>query len=170
MKRRGRRDRQTAGVHIGEAGARLVDRFGPGVERWLDEVPALAARVASQWGIVLGELFASGASSVVMRCRWGDGRPAVLKLSPDRALLATPADERAPVPLLRLARRRKPLDLTDRRAAVATLFEAYVKAPFPSRWRGADVAGFDMVMLDAYPAGCVSVWLEQQGILDDWTG
>ena len=46
-------------------------------------------------------------------------------------------------------------------------FEAH-KAPFPSRWRGADVAGFDMVTLDADPAGCVSVWLKQQGLLDDW--
>ena len=60
------------------------------------------------------------------------------------------------------------MDLTDRLAAVTTLFGAHGKAPFPSRWRGADVGGFDMVMLDAYPAGCVSVWLERQGILDDW--
>ncbi|MFI6166304.1 hypothetical protein ACIBCN_05905 [Nocardia sp. NPDC051052] len=60
------------------------------------------------------------------------------------------------------------MDLTDRLAAVTTLFEAHNKAPFPSRWRGADVAGFDMVMLDADPAGCVSVWLKQQGLLDDW--
>jgi streptomycin 6-kinase len=36
---------------------------------------------------VLGELFESGASSVVMRCQWPGGTPAVLKLSPDRALL-----------------------------------------------------------------------------------
>lgn len=60
------------------------------------------------------------------------------------------------------------MDLTDRRAAVTTLFEARSKAPFPSRWRGADVAGFEMVMLDANTAGGVSVWLEQQGVLDDW--
>lgn len=60
------------------------------------------------------------------------------------------------------------MDLTDRLAAVTTLFAAHAKAPFPSQWRGADVAGFDMVMLDADPAGCVSVWLERQGFLDDW--
>jgi hypothetical protein len=60
------------------------------------------------------------------------------------------------------------VDLTGRRAAVRTLFEAHRKAPFPSRWRGVDVGGIDMVMLDAHPAGCVSVWLEQQGLLDDW--
>ncbi|WIX93254.1 hypothetical protein [Amycolatopsis sp. DG1A-15b] len=29
------------------------------------------------------------------------------------------------------------------------------------------MGGIDMVMLDANPAGCVSVWLEQQGLLDD---
>ncbi|MEU8635952.1 aminoglycoside phosphotransferase family protein [Amycolatopsis sp. NPDC048633] len=74
-------------MDIEEAGAPLVARFGPGAAGWLAEVPALAARLAARWGLVPGELFASGASSVVLRCRWGDGTPAVLKLSPDRALL-----------------------------------------------------------------------------------
>ncbi|SDG93198.1 hypothetical protein SAMN05216553_113173 [Lentzea fradiae] len=60
------------------------------------------------------------------------------------------------------------MDLADRLAAVTTLFEAHNKAPFPNQWRGADAAGFDMAMLDADPAGCVSVWLMQQGLLDDW--
>jgi streptomycin 6-kinase len=72
---------------MGDVGARLVDRFGPEAEGWLAEVPSLAARLASRWGLVLGELFESGASSVVLRCHWPDGTPAVLKLSPDRALL-----------------------------------------------------------------------------------
>lgn len=72
---------------MGEAGARLVSRFGPATEGWLRDVPAFAARLASRWGLVLGEPFESGASSIVMRCRWPDGTPAVLKLSPDRALL-----------------------------------------------------------------------------------
>ncbi|HZM83263.1 MAG TPA: aminoglycoside phosphotransferase family protein [Candidatus Limnocylindrales bacterium] len=72
---------------MGEVGARLVGRFGPEVKGWIAEVPALAARLASRWGLVLGELFDGGASSVVMRCQWPDGMPAVLKLSPDRALL-----------------------------------------------------------------------------------
>ncbi|MFJ1764752.1 aminoglycoside phosphotransferase family protein [Amycolatopsis sp. NPDC088138] len=83
---------QTAEVDIGDAGSRLVDRFGPGAAGWLAEVPALASRLASRWGLVLGEVFASGASSVVMRCRWRDGTPAVLKLSPDRALLTEQVD------------------------------------------------------------------------------
>ncbi|WP_410664981.1 hypothetical protein [Amycolatopsis sp. lyj-84] len=60
------------------------------------------------------------------------------------------------------------MDLTDRPATVTTLFEAHNKAPLPSRGRSADVAGFDMVMLDADPAGCVSVWLKRRGLLDDW--
>src|SRR5690349_10685212 len=67
--------------------ARLVSRFGPDAEGWLAEVPAQAARLASRWGFALGELFESGASSVVLRCEWTDGTPAVLKLSPDKALL-----------------------------------------------------------------------------------
>ncbi|MFC0107996.1 aminoglycoside phosphotransferase family protein [Kibdelosporangium aridum] len=71
-----------------DVGARLVGRFGPEAEGWLADVPAVAARLASRWGLVLGELFDSGASSVVMRCQWPDGTPAVLKLSPDGALLA----------------------------------------------------------------------------------
>ncbi|MGW5718159.1 aminoglycoside phosphotransferase family protein [Amycolatopsis sp. NPDC003865] len=74
-------------MDIGAAGARLVSRFGPAAGVWIGEVPALAARLASRWGLVLGEPFDGGASSVVLRCRWPDGSPAVLKLSPDRALL-----------------------------------------------------------------------------------
>lgn len=70
-----------------DVGARLVRRFGPEAERWLAEVPLVAERLAARWGLVLGELFESGASSVVMRCQGPDGTPAVLKLSPDRTLL-----------------------------------------------------------------------------------
>jgi streptomycin 6-kinase len=78
---------QAIAVEVGAVGARLVHRFGPEVQGWIAEVPILAARLACRWGLVLGELFDSGASSVVMRCQWPDGTPAVLKLSPDRALL-----------------------------------------------------------------------------------
>ncbi|MEV7114211.1 aminoglycoside phosphotransferase family protein [Streptomyces anulatus] len=70
-----------------EVGVRLVARFGAETEGWLAEVPNLAAQLAARWGLALGELFGSGASSVVLRCQWPDGTPAVLKLSPDRALL-----------------------------------------------------------------------------------
>jgi len=74
-------------VNTDDVGARLAARFGPDVVGWLAAVPALAARLASRWGFVPGELFESGASSVVMRCQWPDGTPAVLKFSPDKALL-----------------------------------------------------------------------------------
>lgn len=75
-----------------DVATRLTGRFGPEVGGWLAEVPAIAARLVSGWGLVLGELFDSGASSVVMRCHWRDGTPAVLKLSPDRALLTKQAE------------------------------------------------------------------------------
>jgi streptomycin 6-kinase len=75
-------------VDMEDVAIRLMGRFGPEVEAWLAEVPAVAVRLASRWGLVLGELFESGASSVVMRCQWPDGMPTVLKFSPDRALLA----------------------------------------------------------------------------------
>jgi len=74
-------------VDLEDIDTRLVGRFGADAEGWLAGVPALAARLASQWGFELGELFDSGASSVVLRCTWSDGTPSVLKLSPDGALL-----------------------------------------------------------------------------------
>ncbi|ONI83196.1 aminoglycoside phosphotransferase [Actinosynnema sp. ALI-1.44] len=74
-------------MNTDDINARLVSRFGVEAEAWLTDVPTLAARLAAQWGMVLGELFGSGASSVVLRCVWPDGTPAVLKLSPDRELV-----------------------------------------------------------------------------------
>ncbi|MFB6506750.1 MULTISPECIES: aminoglycoside phosphotransferase family protein [unclassified Streptomyces] len=68
--------------------ARLVRRFGPQVADWCAEAPDLIARLTSQWGLSLGESLPDGASSVTLRCRWPDGTPAVLKISPERALLA----------------------------------------------------------------------------------
>ncbi|GAA3491494.1 aminoglycoside phosphotransferase family protein [Streptomyces cremeus] len=84
--------RPDANVDMAEVDALLVGRYGPGAEGWAGAVPALTARLASRWGLVPGEVFAAGASSVVLRCRWTDGTPAVLKLSPDRALLTRQAD------------------------------------------------------------------------------
>ncbi|MVO85507.1 phosphotransferase [Streptomyces sp. p1417] len=73
---------------MSEVGARLVARFGPGARGWLASVPHLAAQSAARWGCELGAPFGGGASSLVFRCDWPDGTRAVLKLSPDRALLA----------------------------------------------------------------------------------
>ncbi len=78
---------EITGVDMEDVGTRLVGRFGPEAEDWLAEVSNLATRLASRWGLVLGELFESGASSVILRGQWPDGTPAVLKLSPDTALL-----------------------------------------------------------------------------------
>jgi len=74
-------------VDLKDLDTRLVGRFGSAAKGWLAGVPALAERLASRWGFTPGEMFDSGASSVVLRCRWTDGTPAVLKLSPDDALL-----------------------------------------------------------------------------------
>ncbi|MFI0405390.1 hypothetical protein [Actinomadura sp. 3N508] len=51
--------------------------------------------------------------------------------------------------------------------AVARLWREHVSAPFPARLNGADRAGFDMVMLDADPSGCVWTWLTHGGSLDE---
>ena len=83
---------QATAVDMEDVAARLTNRFGPEAEGWLAEVPAVAARLAARWGLVLGEMFESGASSVIMRCEWPDGTPAVLKFSPDRALLLKQAE------------------------------------------------------------------------------
>jgi hypothetical protein len=40
-------------------------------------------------------------------------------------------------------------------------------APFPSRLRGEEIEGVDMVMLDADIAGCVDAWLGSRGQLDE---
>jgi hypothetical protein len=51
-------------------------------------------------------------------------------------------------------------------ADVAALWATQRSAPFPSRLRGAEIAGVDIVMLDAQVAGCVSSWLSNGGSLD----
>ncbi|MFJ5984650.1 aminoglycoside phosphotransferase family protein [Lentzea sp. NPDC092896] len=72
--------------------ARLARRFGPEVAGWCADVPALVERVSARWGLVPGEALEPGAVSVVLRCRWHDGTPAVLKLSPDAELLAAQSE------------------------------------------------------------------------------
>nr|WP_239112124.1 aminoglycoside phosphotransferase family protein [Streptomyces anulatus] len=79
-------------VDVESVTARLVRRFGPRVSGWCAEAPDLLARLASQWGLSLGESLPDGASSIALRCRLPDGTPAVLKVSPDRALMAEQVD------------------------------------------------------------------------------
>jgi streptomycin 6-kinase len=69
----------------------LVRRFGPSVLAWCAEVPALAGELAARWALRVGEPLGGGASSVALRCELPDGRPAVLKLSPDHEFVAEQA-------------------------------------------------------------------------------
>ncbi|MFD9542294.1 hypothetical protein [Streptomyces sp. NPDC060022] len=55
---------------------------------------------------------------------------------------------------------------TEPEAAVARLWQEHLGARFPAELRGAELAGADMVLLDADIAGCVSVWLNNGGALD----
>ncbi|BDM74171.1 hypothetical protein HEK616_76580 (plasmid) [Streptomyces nigrescens] len=50
--------------------------------------------------------------------------------------------------------------------SVARLWQEHVAADFPVRLRGVELAGIDMVLLDADIAGCVSAWRNGDGSLD----
>ncbi|MEE1767546.1 aminoglycoside phosphotransferase family protein [Streptomyces sp. JV185] len=78
-------------VDVDSVTTRLVRRFGPQVAQWCADTPNLIARLTSRWDLSLGESLPDGASSITLRCQWPDGTPAVLKLSPDRALLTEQA-------------------------------------------------------------------------------
>jgi streptomycin 6-kinase len=67
---------------------RLTLRFGESVRAWFAELPALLTRLESTWAVEFDEPIPRGSVSVVYRCHHPDGRPAVLKVSPDRARLA----------------------------------------------------------------------------------
>jgi hypothetical protein len=54
----------------------------------------------------------------------------------------------------------------DRLAVVAELWKTHCDAAFPSRLRSTDVAGVEMVVLDADVAGCISTWLTNGGGID----
>jgi streptomycin 6-kinase len=75
-------------VDVGEITERLTRRFGPEVAPWCGEVPVLAERAASRWGLVLGDVLPAGNSAVTLRCACPDGAAAVLKLSPDHRFMA----------------------------------------------------------------------------------
>lgn len=53
-----------------------------------------------------------------------------------------------------------------RESAVARLYEEHERAEFPSRLRGEELAGVDLVMLDADIVGCVDAWQGSAGRLD----
>ena len=66
---------------------RLGRRFGSAVDLWFDALPGVLAELAERWEFEWGALIRRGSMSAVIRCR-ADGRPAVLKASPDRERIA----------------------------------------------------------------------------------
>lgn len=66
---------------------RLGRRFGSAIDAWFDALPAVLGDLAERWNIEWGTLIQRGSMSVVVRCR-ADGRPAVLKASPERERVA----------------------------------------------------------------------------------
>jgi streptomycin 6-kinase len=70
---------------------RLTARFGAEVGGWFDELPAVLSVLAERWQMEFDSLIPRGSMSVVIRCTMADGRPAVLKVSPDRTRLVNEA-------------------------------------------------------------------------------
>ena len=65
---------------------RLLARFGPQVDTWWERLPGVITDLAARWELAVGEAVGRGNTSLVIRCRRVDGRPAVLKLTPDAEL------------------------------------------------------------------------------------
>jgi streptomycin 6-kinase len=70
----------------GAARERLVDRFGPEVAGWCDELPVLVEAVTAGWRLRVRRALRPGGTSVLYECVAGDGVPVVLKLTPDRSI------------------------------------------------------------------------------------
>jgi streptomycin 6-kinase len=70
---------------------RLTARYGTEVEVWFELLPHLLTTVTERWQLELGPPIPRGTASAVFRCRMRDGRPAVLKASPDRSRLIVEA-------------------------------------------------------------------------------
>lgn len=66
---------------------RLARRFGSTIDAWFDALAAVLGELEVRWGLEWGAPIQRGSMSVVIRCRVADGRPAVLKVSPDRSRL-----------------------------------------------------------------------------------
>jgi streptomycin 6-kinase len=71
---------------------RLTARFGAQrVEPWWERLPGALAELAARWDIVVGDGVGRGNTSLVVRCRRADGRPAMLKLTPDAEIAGAEA-------------------------------------------------------------------------------
>ncbi|MFI8876797.1 hypothetical protein [Streptomyces sp. NPDC055243] len=55
---------------------------------------------------------------------------------------------------------------SDVQAAVTQLWREHLAVEFPAALRGAELAGIDLVLLDAGIAGCASTWRNAGGSLD----
>jgi streptomycin 6-kinase len=67
---------------------RLGRRFGSAIDTWFAALPAVLDDLAERWGIQWDALIQRGSMSVVIRCRTGDDRRAVLTASPERERVA----------------------------------------------------------------------------------
>jgi streptomycin 6-kinase len=63
---------------------RLARRFGSEVESWLDALPPVLTDLGERWQIEFDSLIPRGSTSVVIRCRTANDRPAVLKVCLER--------------------------------------------------------------------------------------
>jgi streptomycin 6-kinase len=89
LRLRYRRQVRTAHPRIDdEVRRRLTARFGDKISPWFDELPAALGVLAERWQVDLDSFIPRGSMSVVIRCRLSSGRPAVLKIGPDRTRMA----------------------------------------------------------------------------------
>ena len=70
---------------------RLMERFGPRAVGWCGELPALVERLGRRWSFEIVRPVSNGNTACLFVCERRGGEAAVLKLSPDRALMAAEA-------------------------------------------------------------------------------
>ena len=70
-------------IQVEDIRARLTRRFGPAVDGWCAELPALVDTMARRWGLRPGPVWPIGGTSVVLPCQAAHGEEMVLGLSPD---------------------------------------------------------------------------------------
>jgi streptomycin 6-kinase len=71
-----------------EVRRRLTARYGDEIGPWFDELPGVLGALADRWQVDFDSFISRGSMSVVIRCRLSSGRPAVLKIGPDRTRVA----------------------------------------------------------------------------------
>ncbi|HYU93852.1 MAG TPA: aminoglycoside phosphotransferase family protein [Actinomycetota bacterium] len=84
-------DRLSVPILDDEVRQRLTARFGAEIGPWWEKLPDVLGALRERWQVEWGSAIPRGSMSVVIRCRVPDGRPAVLKVSPDRVRLANEA-------------------------------------------------------------------------------